>query len=248
MNRYAIAGLIPHYQPIVRLSDKKIVMYECLARFINNEGNGIGPNDITHLFDNQEFLWDLLEKTIPSLLSHFIGSCEASISINVDPCSLGDRFFYFFEHLFHKHPDFAKFIHFEITEKNIYKALDSLNEHVTRLQSLGTHVFLDDFGTGSANLDVLKRVRFDCVKIDGQFLTGAAKNPDEFEQLELIVKLLKSHQTKIVGEHIENEHIFNIAKNLNIDYGQGHYFGFPRPTIPRNANSDEIYVPKNICV
>lgn len=240
MNRYAIAWVIPHYQPIVRLSDRKVVMYECLARFINKDGVGVGPADIDHLFDDPEFLWDLLEKTIPSILTQYRGACDTSISINIDPCSLGDRFFYFFEHLFHRHPSFAKFIHFEIAERNINKAINCLAEYVTQIQRMGSQVFLDDFGTGSANIDVLQRVRFDCVKIDGQYLTGAAKTEDGMEKLELIVKLLKIYNTKIVGEHIENERILNIAKGFGIDFGQGHLFGFPRPTITDNNDTLEL--------
>lgn len=229
MRKYSIASLVPHYQPIIKLSSGEPAMYECLARFIDANGHGVGPVDIATLFENPEFLWDIFEKTLPKVALY--AENNITIAVNVDVCSMGDRFFSHIERFFHDHPDATQYIHFEVTEKNIVKGIGELRENIDRIQKLGIKVALDDFGTGGANLECLEVARFDLVKIDGQFLKASVKSTCGYNRLKLIVEILRSYETPIVGEHIENKDIAEIAKELLIDYGQGHYYGMPKPII-----------------
>lgn len=221
--------MILHYQPIIQLSSGEIAMYECLARFIDTNGNGIGPNDILELFENPEFLWDIFERTLPRVAAH--AKNTITVAINVDVCSMSERFFQHIEDFFHAHPGVARYIHFEVTEKNIVKGLGALQGHIEHIKKLGVKVVLDDFGTGGANIECLEKIRFDLVKIDGHFLKASVKSEVGYNRLKLIVEILKSYKTPIVGEHIENREIEAIAKELRIDYGQGHYYGMPKPII-----------------
>lgn len=229
MRKYSISSIVLHYQPIVRLSSGEIAMYECLARFIDTEGNGLGPIDLEQLFEAPEFLRDLFEKTLPKIVQH--AKDNITVAVNVDVCSLSDQFFCYIERFFNDHPGISEYIHFEITEKNIVKGLGGLREHIEHIRKLGIKVVLDDFGTGGANIECLEKIRFDLVKIDGQFLKAGIKSESGYNRLKLIVDILRSYETPIVGEHIENKEIEAIAKKLLIDYGQGHYYGMPKPII-----------------
>lgn len=40
MRRYGIRDLVLHYQPIVWIPTGEVAMYECLARFIDANGQG----------------------------------------------------------------------------------------------------------------------------------------------------------------------------------------------------------------
>lgn len=229
MKRYSITEVVPYYQPIVQLSTGETVMYECLARFMKNDGTKMYPGDINHLFENPEFLWDIFEKLFPKIIEH--AHQKITIAINIDVCSITERFFYFVEHLFQIHPEIASHIHFEVTEKNITKGMGELKSNIEQIQKMGSKVVLDDFGTGGANIECLEMVKFDHVKIDGQFLKAGAKTASGYKRLKLIVELLKSYNTPIVGEHIENAGVEAIAKALGIDYGQGFLYGEAKPLI-----------------
>lgn len=233
MKSFGLRSILPHYQPIVRLSDKEVVMYECLARFIDNNGNGVGPLDLEHLFEDKSFLWNLFDQSFPSIIANM--HKDVAISVNIDVSSLTPKFFTLIENLAYMHSDITKNIHFEITEKNILKGLDSLPELIQHLRHIGYKAVLDDFGTGGANLECLERIKFDLIKIDGQFLIGASKSKEGFKRLENIVGLLKCYDTDLVAEHIENETIAKIAQDLDICYGQGFLFGMPAPVIFHNA-------------
>lgn len=225
MRRYSIGDAIPHYQPIVELSTGKTAMYECLARFKGLGGDPILPADIGHLFEDPLFLWDLFENTFPKVLRHAMSG--RVIAVNIDLCSMGERFFSYLEHVFHKHPTAARNILFEVTERDIGRDLSALADCVEKIKGFGCQVAMDDFGTGGANIECLQAVGFDHVKIDGQFFREAAVSESGFKKLELIVKLLRIHKGQIVGEHIENGEIDAIAKKLGVDYAQGYHYGKP---------------------
>lgn len=229
MKKYLISDIVPNYQPIIQIATGEVVMYECLARFLSLDGRPLFPADMLKHFDDPEFLWELFERTFIAIMAH--AKKEIIIAINVDICSLTERFFYFIENLFHKYPNIAQYIHFEVTERNLGKGMLQLKEYTQSIQKLGAQVVLDDFGTGGANIECLEMIQFDHVKIDGQFFKAAVVSPAGYRRLKLIVDLLKSYNVPIVGEHIENAKIEEIAKALQIDYGQGYYYGMPAPLI-----------------
>lgn len=233
MKKYSIAEIVPYYQPIVLINNGKTVMYECLARFIKTNGKTVGPAEMAHLFEIPEFLWEIFEKTFPKVLEH--AENNFTIAVNIDVSSISERFFYFIEHLFSKNLNLARQIHFEVTEGNIIKGGGRLVEYATHIQRLGAKVVLDDFGTGGANMEILEKIKFDHVKIDGQFLKSGVKTASGYKRLKLIVELLQSYNTPIVGEHIENSEIEAIAKTLGIDYGQGFLYGHAAPIISYGA-------------
>jgi EAL domain-containing protein (putative c-di-GMP-specific phosphodiesterase class I) len=203
-------------------------MFECLARF-NFGGRVFSPSDFELHFNDKEFLWQLFESSIPSLISHTKRDFE--ICVNIDVNTLTEQFFSIVESLALDYMQITKSIHFEITEKHILGGLDTLPYSIDRLRSIGHKIILDDFGTGGANLECLEHIKFDLIKIDGQFLSGATKGIDGLNKLKHIVGLLQCYKTDIVAEHIENEETAKIAENLNICYGQGYLFGMPAHAI-----------------
>lgn len=231
MKKYFIADIIPYYQPIVDLKSGEVAMHECLARFVGSDGKRLSPAELSYHFDDAVFLWELFEAIFPKLTRH---ACNSNIiSVNVDVCSITERFFHYIEAFFNKFPNLVNHINFEVTERNIGKNIAQLCEYVTEIQKLGAKVVLDDFGTGGANIECLESVRFDHVKIDGQFLKAAVISQGGHRRLQIIVDLLKSYNVPIVAEHIENDKIESIAKLMGIDYAQGYLYGTPTPLLSK---------------
>lgn len=229
MDQYQIKQVIPYYQPIVELKSGKILMYESLARLIDYNGHGINSSNMNELFSDPGFSWKVLQKMLPEVVRHAGDGIE--IAINVEASSFGDKFNKLLETLFNSCPQVAGFLHFEITERSIGRDIAALSEHVDLIKSMGAKVVLDDFGTGASNFECLEQIKFDHVKIDGQFLKAAAVDKFCHKRLVLFVDLLKSYGVPIVGEHIENIDIETIAKKMGIDYGQGYFYGKPEPMI-----------------
>lgn len=220
MNKDIIESLVPHYQPIVFLADNAIASYECLARFDNGRQR-LSPGDLTHLFNDEEFLDKVFLK---SFTSYIMGYFREPVSFNICPKSLHSNFFRLMENILVTHPEIVPHLHFEITEHNISRRLGTLPEHVKTLQNMGFKVALDDFGTGGANLECLEKINFDMVKLDGGIVKNSVGKP---KILRDIVELIRNYDVKIVAEHIENIEIFNRVKDTGIEFGQGYFLGRP---------------------
>lgn len=220
MSKAIINSLIPHYQPIVSLSDGQIASYECLARFDNN-GSLQSPGDHEHLFNDENFLDKIFFK---SFFSYLMGGFREPVSFNICPKNLHPAFFELVEMVTLVHPELVQNLHFEVTEHNISRRLGDLPGHVKSLQALGYKVVLDDFGTGGANIECLEKIQFDMVKIDGGIVKYSTENP---KILKDVVTLLRNFNVEIVAEHIENAKILDIVKDTGIEYGQGYFLGHP---------------------
>lgn len=225
-----VASFVPHYQPIVSLRNKKISKYEMLARFISGDGHALSPIDMADMFDNERFLKELLTQSI-----HIMSTSThmQKVSINIDPICFENSFVY---DLLDSVPhNLCSLIDFEITERDIGNNLTALISAVPQLRKRGFKVSMDDFGSGSANLRCLEKVKFDAIKIDGYFLKNA-RNGSGLSKLKSMVEFLRHYEVELIAEHIENEEIAMIAEGLGFDYGQGFYYGMPKPKIILDEN------------
>lgn len=220
-----VATFIPHYQPIVSLRNKKISKYEMLARFISGDGYALNPIDMADMFDDAAFLKELLTQSIHVMSA---STHNQKVSINIDPICFEQSFAY---DLLDSVPnELCSRIDFEITERDIGNNLNTLVNAVPQLRKRGFKVSMDDFGSGAANFRCLEKVKFDAIKIDGYFLKNA-RTSSGLSKLRSMVEFLRHYEVELIAEHIEDEEIAMIAEGLGFDYGQGFYYGMPKPKI-----------------
>ena len=67
----------------------------------------------------------------------------------------------------------------------------------------------------------------DFVKIDGSLIKNIKDNELSKNIVETIVLFAKKQKIKTVAEFVENEEVYNIVKEMGIDYSQGYAFGKP---------------------
>lgn len=60
----------------------------------------------------------------------------------------------------------------EVTERQLARRIDDVADDLLELRELGVALAVDDFGTGYASLDYLRRFTFDEIKIDRSFVSG----------------------------------------------------------------------------
>ncbi|KZY37779.1 diguanylate phosphodiesterase, partial [Roseovarius sp. HI0049] len=66
----------------------------------------------------------------------------------------------------------------EITESSAIILPELVISFMTEMQAEGVSFALDDFGSGYTSFRYLKQFYFDILKIDGQFIRGIARDPD----------------------------------------------------------------------
>ncbi len=122
---------------------------------------------------------------------------------------------------------------FEITESVAVSDLSRIVEFINSLKEIGCSFALDDFGKGVSSLTYLKSLPVDYLKIDGSFIKELDVNPTSKVMVEAINHIAEGIGLKTVAEFVENEHILNSVRDLNVDYAQG--FHLSRPAVLTDA-------------
>lgn len=104
---------------------------------------------------------------------------------------------------------------------------------IERLRQLGCRFALDDFGAGFSSLNLLKRLRFDYLKIDRSFIGSGAGNAIDREFVQAMVNIAHGLGQQVVAEGVEDEATLAWLAAIGVDYVQGYYLGRPRPVSSR---------------
>ena len=118
---------------------------------------------------------------------------------------------------------------FEITESASINNLKATRKMIEKLNSLGCHFSIDDFGTGFSTFNYLKQLPAQHVKIDGSFVSDMLNDPIDLALVKAINDISRSLDKRSVAEYVENEEIFFALKEIGVDYGQGYFIARPVP-------------------
>ena len=88
-------------------------------------------------------------------------------------------------------------------------------------------ISIDDFGKEYSSLNYLKKIPFDLIKIDREFIMELDKDQRDQHIVKVIIDIGHTLGKKIVAEGIESIDQRNILRTLNCDYGQGYLFSRP---------------------
>jgi diguanylate cyclase (GGDEF)-like protein len=119
---------------------------------------------------------------------------------------------------------------FEVTETAGVDNLSDASEFIKEIKETGCKFSLDDFGTGGTGMSsyaYLKNLPVDYLKIDGAFVKDMVNNPSDFAVVKSICEIGHFMGKKVIAEFVENDEIWNMLKELGVDYGQG--YGIERP-------------------
>jgi EAL domain-containing protein (putative c-di-GMP-specific phosphodiesterase class I) len=100
-----------------------------------------------------------------------------------------------------------------------------VNVQTGKIEKVGASIAIDDFGSGFANFEHM-------TKIDGSLIINIDKNARLV--VETIIVFARKLGKKIVAEYVHNKAVFNVVKELGIDYAQGYYLGKPEAEVLEN--------------
>jgi diguanylate cyclase (GGDEF)-like protein len=236
--RYAVDRneLALHYQPIVSLSDGRLIGFEALLRWYHTELGLIPPNKFIPIAEDSGLIkpitvWILTEASRQLARWQTISRDYRSlmVSINISGKHLGNNDLI---HDVQRTLDLTQInphtMKLEITES---AAMENPEHTVTMLKSLkelGVQLSIDDFGTGYSSLSHLHKLPFDTLKIDRSFVSGVGENGEDSEILQTIISLAKNLKMRVVAEGIETESQLRVLQNLGCDLGQGYLLAKPK--------------------
>jgi len=90
-------------------------------------------------------------------------------------------------------------------------------------------IAIDDFGTGYSNLDLLRRLPVDYLKIDRSFVSGLGIEPGDTQLVRMILGLSQELGIEVIAEGVETELQASELQRLGCRIAQGYMFGRPLP-------------------
>jgi diguanylate cyclase (GGDEF)-like protein/PAS domain S-box-containing protein len=196
-----------HYQPIVRIADRKIIGAEALLRWHDEEHGEIAPQVFIPLAEESgliHILGDWVLKTAAEQCAAWRkAGHELSVSIN-----LSGRQFYR-DDLAQRISEIVRnagcepsWLELEVTESSLLHDLDAIRKVLQQLRDEGFSVAIDDFGTGYSSLSHLKHFPIDTLKIDISFIADLETDPGDAAITEAIIRLARGLNLRVVAEGV----------------------------------------------
>lgn len=214
------------YQPIVNNKNKTFEKYECLVRMIDEEGKLISPFFFLDIAKKTRQYFDITKIVIKSSFEAF-KDYEREFSVNISINDILEPSVY--EYIISMLGEYGigERVVFEIVESEYIEKFDEVMGFIAEVKKYGCKIAIDDFGTGYSNFEYLIKLKADYLKIDGSLIRNISTNKEAHLVVTTITEFAKKLGMKTIAEFVEDEQIFEIVKEIGIDYSQGYYFSAP---------------------
>ncbi|WP_336238536.1 EAL domain-containing protein [Enterobacter chuandaensis] len=216
-----------HYQPIVRVQDKKIVGVEVLSRWRDPKHGDVSPELFIPLIKKiglyKKYYINILEKSLSDIAPLAIKH-QLVVSLNVGRTEIEDgQFIRILRNGCLANHIPLSLIKVELSEKAV-SAANILEALCRELNSLGVKISIDDFGVQNSNLARLSHLEYDEIKIDKSLVDGISEHYKQNIFVIFSDALAKLNKT-LVFEGVESEIQYRfIAKRYPDAFVQGWYF------------------------
>jgi diguanylate cyclase (GGDEF)-like protein len=220
-----------HYQPIVSLTNGEIVGAEALMRWRHGQLGNISPAAFIPIAEDTGLIVDLSNALLKQVLNDSRAFPKSFyISANLSVRQL-------------QHPSLEAGITellatakvapqrlvLEVTESSLMSNPDANIETLERLSALGFRLAMDDFGTGYASLNYLKRLPVDILKIDRSFVKGLPSDENDATLVTTIMALGQSLGLEVIAEGVETKDQEAFLKRYGCQQVQGYLYSKPLP-------------------
>jgi EAL domain-containing protein (putative c-di-GMP-specific phosphodiesterase class I) len=217
----AAGGPLVVLQPIVDLASGRRVGAEALSRFprewdkapdiVFAEAHSIGEGDVLELL--------AIERA-----GQHLAAVDGYVAMNVSPATL-------------LLPETTALLAgmplprvlLELSEHDPVEDYEALAEVLAPLRGRGMRLAIDDVGAGFSSLRHIVVTAPDVIKLDRSMIAGVGTDPVLTTLVRSLVELGRGCGAEVVAEGIETEQDATALLALDVDYGQGWYFGRPGP-------------------
>lgn len=220
------------YQPKISLHTGETIGAEALLRWEHPERGNIPPSTIIALVEKTTLMMDITQWVIREVIRQTTiwrrNGIYLPISINVTVSDFSV-------------PGFASALEKQVLEAGLAcrdfriecletdKVLESevaLME-LDLLKAKGFLILLDDFGAGYSNINYLRRLPIDVIKLDRSLISQITHDEASLVIVRNVIVMLKELDYEVLAEGVEDKATARILKDFGCDEVQGFYFSRP---------------------
>lgn len=205
----------PVFQPLVRMSDQKVIGVEGLSRFKTDPH--AGPEEIFSKAANLGLDLELELATLAAQMAEISAvpndiyfSVNASAELICDPRFLPAL------------PEAQRHrMVIELTEHSLANDEAMLQACISALQDEGIRVAIDDVGAGYSGLQRIAQLQPDILKIDRSIVSGIEESLPQRAIVAALVHFAAETNASVIVEGIETEQQSEVVMELGVDLAQG---------------------------
>ncbi|MBI5918671.1 MAG: bifunctional diguanylate cyclase/phosphodiesterase [Nitrosomonadales bacterium] len=227
--------IIPYYQPIIDCKTGEIFAYETLARLCEPGGATISAGMFIETIEKYGLGRDLdrviIRKSLDALKQTLNeGKAAKKLFINLSAQEIQGRgVLGFAEQLCHELELPPQNLVFEILERDAISDMTHMRKFLSELQKKGFSFALDDFGSGYNSFHYLRELRFEFVKLDGDFVRNMLTSKIDLALVTNLAHLCEDLGILMVAEFVESGEIMEKLQEIGVAYAQGFHLGVPTP-------------------
>jgi diguanylate cyclase (GGDEF)-like protein/PAS domain S-box-containing protein len=224
-----------HFQPIARLADMQLAGFEALVRWRHPGLGLLAPESFLGLAEETGMIRDI-GRVVLNEAGRQLGIWQRAyraaeplfVAVNIsssqliEPSLIDDV-----KQIIGRENLARGSFKIEVTESLVMQYPERAQQILERFRELGVGLSCDDFGTGYSSLSSLRKLPFDTLKVDRNFIGPEAEDERASVILQAIIGMGHALGLTIVAEGIERQEQVDRLGELGCDYGQGFFIGKP---------------------
>lgn len=220
------------FQPAVYAADPTIIgFFEGFIRLLDLRNLVIPARDFMGAVEQTELGRDIDCAALQLGLMAMQRNPQIRVSINLSARSVGyGPWIAILRKALRDAPRLGHNLILEVNEASALQVPDVLKPFMEEMRRHGIVFALDDFGAGPTSLRLLRDLRFDIAKIDGDLVKAVDTQPDSQTLVRAAIALAQEMGMYITAEAVETEGEAAWLRTAGVGCMQGYLFGAPTVT------------------
>ncbi len=224
-----------HYQPVVRLADRRWLGVEALLRWRDPEQGLIGPDEFIGVAEETGVIVGIGEQTVSQVAADYatwreagLPEIELSVNLSLRQFRHQDLVGMLQRRLLAHRPKPGR-LYIELTEATISAYGENGISTLRDLRAQGVHLTIDDAGSAQLPYQIFSQVGFDRIKIDRSLVLRMMEDDYAAVVVRTLIDFAGSIKLEVVAEGIESEAHRQQLLEWGCATGQGFLFSKPVP-------------------
>ncbi|THB72213.1 MAG: EAL domain-containing protein [Gammaproteobacteria bacterium] len=220
------------YQPIANLGGHPESLYEVFLRMQDDHGSDILPQEFLP-FAEQAGLSNKIDRWVIDHAVHVLSEQihmghKPILFIKLFPASIQDSDLPLFieQRFLSTGIDSSRFV-FQITQQSAIDHLDAATGLTHGLKKIGSKIVIEHFGKNPAQDEIMGKLDFDFIKIDGSLVVDINTNIESQNRIIKIAEAVSQQKARTIASLVQDASSLAVLYRCGVDYIQGYFMQEP---------------------